>query len=250
MKLPLSVAIIAYNEEARIGRTLKSVEKLAQEIIVLDSGSTDQTPTIVKEQGATLFYQPWLGYRDQKNKALEKCNFPWVLSLDADEELSLELQEEIILFFSKGLDQKFQGGSFKRKTEFLGRFITHGEWYPDRQLRLFKKELAHWENPIHEKIVLQGKTFFFKNDLLHYSFPTMKSFLDKISLFSEAFYQNNSQKKWSLWEALSHSLWRFFKGYFLKRGFLDGFPGFWIAYATAFSTFVKYSSLYKNQNKH
>jgi len=251
MNLPISVAIITYNEECNLERCLKSVADLANEIVVVDSGSTDGTIEIAKKFGAIVHEQAWLGYRDQKNLALDRCSQPWVLALDADEEISPELKNEIIAFFEKGNDQRFVGARFPRKTWFLGRWIRHGDWYPDFQLRLFRRDRGRWKEPIHEFVDLQGSTTTFSEKLLHYSFPSMNAYIDKINPFADEFFkkQHAQKKAWSLGATVTRPLWRFFRGYFLKRGFLDGFPGLWIAVATAFSTFVRYSRSYEQQTK-
>lgn len=249
LPLPLSVAIITYNEAHNLGRCLESVKDLAHEIVVIDSGSTDETLAIAQKFGALIQQQAWLGYRDQKNKALDCCSQPWVLALDADEELSLELKEEIITFFKEGADPTVGGIRFPRKTWFLGTWIRHGEWYPDFQLRLFQREKGRWKEPIHEYVEVQGGVRTFAGELLHYSFPSMNAYINKINPFADEFLkkQRAQKKSWSLASTLTRPLWRFFRGYFLKCGFLDGFPGLWIAVATAFSTFVRYSRGYEKK---
>ncbi|MFI0348153.1 MAG: glycosyltransferase family 2 protein [Chthoniobacterales bacterium] len=249
MPLPLSIAIISYNEERTIDRCLKSVAALAQEIVVVDSGSSDRTLSIAENFGAIIKKQPWLGFRDQKNCALDLCSQPWILALDCDEEVSVELKKSITDFFESGDAQRFSGAEFNRKVFFLGRWILHGDWYPDRKLRLFRREHARWVHPIHETVALQGLKRTLPGDLLHYSFPSMNSYINKINLFTDEFIKRDDQKnrKWSLFRNLSRPLWRFFRAYVLRCGFLDGFPGLWIAVATAFSVFVRYSRSYEKK---
>lgn len=246
MPLPLSVTIISYNEELTIARCLQSLADLAQEIIVVDSGSTDHTVAIAKKFGARVKHQEWLGFQHQKNKALEYCTQPWVLALDCDEEISKELKESLRNFFTDGSSQRFTGAEFNRKVFFLGKWITHGDWYPDRKLRLFRRDSATWTQPIHETITLIGRKTKLSGDLLHYSFPTINSYIDKINLFSDEFIKKNPYKSWSLFTNIVRPLWRFFRAYVLRCGFLDGFPGLWIALATAFSVFVRYSRNYES----
>lgn len=245
--LPISIAIITYNEERNLERCLQSAAGLAREVVVVDSGSTDSTLTIAQKFGAIIHKQAWLGYRDQKNLALDYCAQPWVLALDADEEISPALKKEIIAFFEKKEDQRVAGARFPRKTWFLGRWITHGDWYPDFQLRLFRRDQGRWKEPIHEFVEIQGRTVTFSGELLHYSFPSMSAYIDKINPFADEFLkkQSDQKKSWLLGPVLTRPLWRFFRGYILRRGFLDGFPGLWIAVATAFSTFVRYSRGYE-----
>lgn len=249
MPLPLSIAIISYNEEHTIARCLKSVADIAQEIIVVDAGSTDRTTAIAQDFGAIVKNQSWLGFRDQKNKALDACTQPWVLALDCDEALSSELKKSILHFFASDSAEKFSGAEFNRKVFFLGRWILHGDWYPDKKLRLFRRECARWIHPIHETIALQGPLTKLSGDLLHYSFPSMNSYIDKINLFADEFIKRDDQKNkpWSLAKNITRPLWRFFRAYVLRRGFLDGFPGLWIAIATAFSVFVRYSRSYEKK---
>ncbi len=247
MNFPLSIAIITYNEERNLGRCLQSVADLAREIIVVDSASTDRTIAIAKSFGAIIHEQKWLGYRDQKNVALDACSQPWVLALDADEEVSSELKKSLMAFFEQGEDQHVTGARFPRKTWFLGRWIRHGDWYPDFQLRLFRRERGRWKEPIHEFVEVSGKVITLSGELLHYSFPSMNRYIDKINPFADEFLKKEiiAGKSWSLTKTLTRPLWRFFRGYFLRCGFLDGFPGLWIAVATAFSTFVRYSRTYE-----
>lgn len=251
MNLPISIAIITYNEELNLERCLQSVADLAHEIVLVDSGSSDGTLEIAQKFGASIHKQPWLGYRDQKNLALDHCSQPWILALDADEEVSPELKKEIFTFFKTGEDQRIQGVRCPRKTWFLGRWIRHGDWYPDFQLRLFRRDKGRWKEPIHEFVEVQGTTSTFSADLLHYSFPSMNRYIDKINPFADEFLKKQiaQHKPWSLCATVTRPLWRFFRGYVLRRGFLDGFPGLWIAVATAFSTFVRYSRKYEEEVK-
>ncbi len=245
MRLPLSIVLISYNEEKNLRRSLASIADHAKEIVLVDSGSSDRTLDVATEFGAQVYYQPWLGYRDQKNRALQYATEPWILALDCDEELSVELKKNLVLFFTSGDCDRFHGATFNRCTKFLNRWIRHGEWYPDTKLRLFRREEGRWIEPIHESILLSGPVTHLKGDLLHYSFPSIESYIKKIHPFAEEFLQKQDKKTWSLLANLFRPLWRFLRGYFLRAGFLDGFPGFWIAYATAFSVFVRYSLSYE-----
>ncbi len=245
--LPLSIAIISYNEEGNLARCLKSISDLASEIVVVDSGSQDATLSIASSFQAHIVHQEWLGYGAQKNCALDHCAQPWILALDCDEEVSPELKESLLAFFQKGDATRFAGASFARKTWFLDRWITHGDWYPDQQLRLFCRDQGRWVNEIHEHIALEGPVTKLSGDLLHYSFPSMNAYIDKINPFTNAFLKKQlaQKKRWSLAATIMRPLWRFFRAYILRRGFLDGFPGLWIAVATAFSVFVRYSRSYE-----
>ncbi|MEM9478459.1 MAG: glycosyltransferase family 2 protein [Verrucomicrobiota bacterium] len=252
MKLPLSVFVITLNEESSLDRCLKSLDGLASEIIVVDSGSTDGTKAVAEGFGANWHDQKWLGMRDQKNAALERCGEDWVLNLDADEELSPELRDEIRAFLSSSLADSAGGASFPRKSQFLGRWIKHGDWYPDRKLRLFRRQAGEFRGDAgHDHVELREAAVVhrMKSDLLHYSYPTTASFLEKLYSFSDAHLERAraNGEEWSLFGNVFRPWWRFFRGYVLRLGFLDGFPGYWIAKATAFSSFVRHSRLYEHQ---
>ena len=247
---PLSLSIIACNEEANIARCLQSAAGLAQEIIVVDSGSKDRTREIAEGFGAKVTHQDWLGHRDQKNVALQRCTQPWVLALDCDEELSPELRQSIERFFQGGSADRFDGAECNRKVWFLGRWITHGDWYPDRKLRLFRREKAKWAgSPEHDFIELNGATMRLEGDLHHYSFPSMSRYVEKINTFSDIFLarQKAEGKQWSLFANITRPLWRFFRAYVLRLGFLDGFAGLWIAVSTAYFAFVRYSRKFEDE---
>ncbi len=246
--LPISIAIITKNEEKNLARCLASVAGLASELVVVDSGSTDDTAAVAGAAGARWHHQDWLGYRDQKQFTTSLCTQPWILALDADEELSPALRLELESFFSSGSCTAFQGASFPRKVHFLGRWITHGDWYPDRKLRLFRRELGRWAgSPEHDFVELDGRELKMTADLHHYSFPDINTYLRKISIFGDEYLKRQIAlgRPWSLAHTLFRPSWRFFRGYFLKRGFMDGFPGFWIAIGVAFQTFIRHSRAYE-----
>jgi len=247
---PLSLAVTSLNEASRIGRCLASASSLVREIVVVDSGSTDSTIAMAEEAGARIIRQAWLGHREQKQVALNQCTQPWVLILDCDEELSGTLIDSIRNFFSSGDVDWFHGCRFNRKVRFLGRWITHGDWYPDTKLRLVRRDKAKMGgNASHDVTLVDGDVKHLHGDLLHDSFPTIRSYLDKISPFADEFVerQRNEGRRWSLAQNLLRPIWRFFRAYILRLGFLDGFPGLWIAYATAFSVFVRYSRKYEDE---
>ena len=250
--LPLSISIVSFNEEANLRRCLGSVADLAEEIIVVDSGSTDRTCEVAREFGATVQHQAWLGHRDQKGVALGLCTRPWVLVLDCDEEVSPELRSAILHFFEAGEAGRCDGAWMNRKTWFLGRWITHGDWYPDRKLRLLRREKARsGGSPEHDKFELtgDGPTLRLAGDLLHYSFRDVSHYLSKQVQFSDDFLvrERAGGKRFSLFKVIARPCWRFFRAYVLRLGFLDGFPGLWIAGATAFFNFVRYSRTFEDK---
>ncbi len=248
---PLSISVITRNEAVNLGRCLASVAGLAAEIVVMDSGSTDATAEIAARHGVRWLHQDWLGYRDQKQAALEQCTQPWVLALDADEEVSPAMRQDILTFFENHA-ARHDGASFPRKVWFLGRWITHGDWYPDRKLRLVRRECARWGgSPEHDKLEVPGGVQACAGDLHHFSFPTMARYVEKINIFADEYLKRQlaEGKQWSLAETLFRPAWRFVRAYGLRRGFLDGFPGLWIAWSTAYQTFVRHSRLYEHRHQ-
>ncbi|MDB4673196.1 glycosyltransferase family 2 protein [Verrucomicrobiales bacterium] len=249
--LPISISIVSCNEETNLARCLASVRGLAAEIIVVDSGSTDGTIAVAEKAGAKVIHQKWLGFRDQKNFALQQCTQEWVLALDSDEELSKELREQIEAFF-EGDHTTYAGASFPRKVWFLGKWITHGDWYPDRKARLARRDACKWVGSIeHDKLQVDGKVLKLSADLHHYSFPSINRYVEKINVFGDAYLerQKAAGKNWSLGGNVFRPIWRFIRCYFLRLGFLDGFPGLWIATGIAFQTFVRHSRTYEEEHK-
>jgi glycosyltransferase involved in cell wall biosynthesis len=252
-RLPLSISIISHNEEANLRRCLASAAELATEIVIVDSGSTDRTAEIAAEFAAQFVHQSWLGYTAQKNLCLSLCSQPWILALDCDEELTPELRESIRRFFADGDDARFDGAWMSRLVWFMGRWIHHGDWYPDRKVRLFRRGKSQWQadggGQVHERLVVDGLCTTLRGDLLHYSFKNIQHYLTKHVQYSDVFLQTQQGKgsRWSLLHTLFRPCWRLVRAYVLKRGFLDGFPGLWIAVATAFFTFDRYSRMYENE---
>jgi len=184
----LSVAIITKNEEANIARTLASVQ-FADEIIVLDSASTDRTVEIAKSYNARVYDEPWKGFSGSKNSAIEKCTGTWILSLDADEELSPDLQRQIrtLLPTNPPTDAFY----LKRRNLFLGRWIKHGGFYPDPKLRLFRRKAANFahaprfqDRPVHETIAFDGEASTLDYDLIHHAYPTLETYIEHMDRYS------------------------------------------------------------------
>lgn len=248
LRLPIAVSMTARNEAHNLPRSLGSACDWVQEIVVVVNDCTDGTEDVARSLGARVVEHPWEGYRDQKRFALSQVTAPWVLALDADEEVSDELRDEIRRFFQRD-HERYNGAMFPRKVWFMGRWIIHGDWYPDWSLRLFRNGCAQWEgSPEHDKIVLQGECLRLRAALHHYSNPTLVSHVEKIGVFSDYFLQRQiaQGRHWSVLQAIFRPWWRFFRAYILRRGFLDGYPGYYIAKATAFATLVRYSRLYEH----
>jgi glycosyltransferase involved in cell wall biosynthesis len=249
-KLPISVCVISGAEAHRIGKCLASVADWTEEIIVvINPEVSDGTADIAAKFGARVFRHPFADFRDQKNLSSSYATQPWILSLDADEVVSPELHDAVTAFFANQ-PERFAGAQFPRKTWFMGRWITHGDWYPDRVLRLFQKEKGKWGggSPEHCSVELTGPCATINADLLHYSNPTISSYVQKMNYFADAHLQRQlaDGARWSAASAVSRSAWRFLRAYFLRRGFLDGYPGFFIAASTAYSTLVRHSRLFEH----
>lgn len=243
-KLPISICLVAGNEAYRIRRTLDSVVGWTGEIILaIDDKVTDGTDKIAESYGAKIFSQPWRGHAEHRNFASAHATQPWLLAIDADEVVSNELRAEIIAAFQKqNLSSLPAAYSFPRLSFFGGRWIRHGNWYPDRKVRLWRKEAGQWEGDPHEKLVLRGTVVPLRADLFHFSNENIDQLLSKISVVSSIFVRQCQVRKRSTgWIDLTiRPFWKFFRAYFLRRGFLDGWPGYFIAWMDAFSTVTRY----------
>ncbi|MCU0462920.1 MAG: glycosyltransferase family 2 protein [Bacteroidales bacterium] len=243
----ISAVIITFNEELYIGKCLESLKGIADEIIVVDSFSTDSTADICKKHGVKLVQHEFTGFMDQKNYSLTLASNKYILSLDADEALSEELKKSI-LEVKKNISA--DGYYFSRLNNFCGKWMKHSAWYPDKQLRLFNKEMGKW-GPInvHEtfQMIPCSRISRIKGDLLHWTFTSKEEFTEKIKNFSNIAandYFKAGKKAWPLTPSV-HMLWRFFLNYFLHFGFLDGRYGFLVCWQGARSSFLKYSILRK-----
>lgn len=246
-KLPISLILVASNEAHNLPRCLDSVAPWVSEIIAVINDCTDDTRTILAAYGANIYEHPWAGMTAQKNTALGYATQPWVLNLDADEVCSPELVDAIHSFILAN-DPRYSGAIMHRRSWFLGRWINHGDWYPDAVLRLFKRNKGEFHGNIdHDKVIVRGKTKRLKADILHFSFPSLNKQIEKMQPFGDCFLKRQLEKgeRFSALRAIARGSWRFFRAYILRRGFLDGFPGFYIAYFQAFSTVYRYSRLYE-----
>lgn len=240
--IQLSVVIITFNEQHNIGRCLDSVASIADEIVVIDSFSTDGTEEICKQYGAVFSRHPFEGHVQQKNYAIGQASFPYILSLDADEALSPELKQSIQQVKE---DWEYDGYSFNRRSNYCGRFIRHGSWYPDKKVRLIKADKGKWggTNP-HDMLIMDHntRTRHITGDLLHYTYNTIQEHIQQANYFSgiaarEAFEKG---KKATLPKIIFNPFWRFLRDYFFRRGFMDGVHGFTIAVISSHETFLKY----------
>ena len=248
-KLPVSVVMIARNEAKRLPRSLAGAADWAAEIIVVINDCTDDTAAVARAYGAEVTEHEFTNLRDQKAFAVELATQPWILGLDADEEIGAELLAEIKEFFVAP-PADVNGAWIPRRLWFLNRWIRHGDVYPDRVLRLFRRGFGKVGGvKEHDKTEVVGKVIYFRNDLYHYSFDSIAAQVEKINFFIPYFVQRsvNKRKKFSVAEAIVRAGWRFVRAYFFRGGFLDGFPGFYLAVFTGFSTFIRYSSLYERE---
>lgn len=247
-KLPVSLIIIARNEERNLPRCLDSAAPWVSEIIGVINDCTDKTREILESYGAKVYEHDWDGYTNQKKFALAQTTQPWILSLDADEQISPCLARSIQEFFEKDNEQ-YNGAYWARKTWFLKKWIKHGDWYPDYVVRLFKKDKGHFSGGrVHEKIILDGTTKKLKGNLLHYSFENIGHMNNKLYGYGDAFLKDKVEKgesKFSASGTILRALWRFLRCYFIRLGFLDGYPGFYISFNQAFYTLFRYTHLYE-----
>jgi len=238
----ISAVIITKNEERNIERCLESLEGITDEIIVVDSFSTDSTEDICKKYNVKFVQQEFVDYSISKNYGNSLSSFPFILSLDADEEVSVELKKSIL---DVKADLKADGYHFNRKTNYCGQWINHCGWYPDTKLRLFRKTKASWKGKVHETLELEGSSKFLKGDILHYSFTSIEGHVKKLNKYAEmaALELFERQKKASVIKIAFAPPFEFFKKYFIQRGFLDGFYGFVICKMSAYYKFYKYAKL-------
>ena len=248
----LSAVIITRNEEEKISRCLDSLKEVADEIIVLDSFSTDNTVAIASQKGAKVVQSSFAGYIEQKNKALHLATYDYVISLDADEALSPELIKSVL---EAKKDFQFKAYFMNRYNHYCGRFIKYGLWFPDQKVRLFDKRFAYWGgmNP-HDKIQLSNniRSHFLKGNILHYSFNNLREHKDRNEKMSAIaaleIFERGQKKHWS--KIFLSPAWSFFNCYILRLGFLDGYYGFVVARETARRSFLKYQKLKVLQKQH
>lgn len=236
----LSVTIITKNEEGAIKACLDSVA-WADEIIVLDSGSTDDTVRICREGGARVYETDWPGFGPQKNRALQKASGSWILSLDADERISPSLKEEILEAIANPMAP--EAYEMPRLSNYCGRPMRHSGWWPDYITRLVRKDRGRFSDDlVHERLIVDGKTERLSNPLLHDAFESLEDVIDTMNRYSTvgAEMMRRRGKNASLFTAVSHGLWSFLHTYFVRGGFMDGREGFMLAVSNAEGTYYRY----------
>ena len=241
----ISVVIITYNEERNIGRCLESVKDIADDIVVVDSFSTDNTCEICSRYGARFIKHAFEGHIEQKNWAIPQAKYPYILSLDADEILSEELRKSIL---EVKANWKYDGYYFNRLTNYCGKWIRHSSWYPSRKMRLWDGRKGKWggTNP-HDRFILDRRASkkFLKGDLLHFSYYSIHEHIQQINKFSDivAISYHKEGRRAPMINIIINPIWRLFRDYIIKLGFLDGFYGFIISVNFANETFLKYTKL-------
>jgi glycosyltransferase involved in cell wall biosynthesis len=238
----ISVTLITLNEADNVGDCLESV-KLADEIIVLDSGSTDGTPDICRKFTDRVYVTDWPGYGPQKTRALGYATCDWVLSIDADERVTDELRREIEQAVGAAGHDAY---SVPRSSSYCGRFLHHGGWWPDRVIRLFRRDKAQFSNSIvHETVLVDGSVGQLSSPLLHYTYRTLDDVVSMINRYSsasaEAMYR--AGKRGGLGKAIGHGVWVFLRTYVFRLGMLDGREGFMLAVSNAELAYYKYLKL-------
>lgn len=249
----LSVVVITYNEADNISRCLESV-KWADEIIIVDSFSTDRTLDIARKYTNKTFQRAWDGYGRQKNYAIAKTTHKWVLSLDADERVTPRLAEEIMALFQSG-QPPMAAYEMPRKAFFGDTWVRHGGWYPDYVIRLFRKDKARFnERPVHEAVEVSQPTGRLQHSIEHYTYRTISDFIHRMDRYStlsaELYYKEGRRVGWV--ETVFRAWFTFVQMFLLKRGFLDGALGFQLAILYSYYTFVKYmkvKELWQSENR-
>lgn len=248
--LQISAVIITFNEEKNIGRCLDSIKGIVDDVIVVDSFSSDATQSICEKHNVNFIQRKWEGYSETKNFANKQAKFAWVLSLDADEALSTELKD-VLLNLKKGNELKTC--SFNRLTNYCGSWIKHSNWYPDKKIRLFNRDKIEWKGLIHEELSLPNNEaiYHFNENILHYSYYTKEDHFKQIEKFTTLASQDlfARKKKSPVYKLFVNPIAKFVGHYILHLGFLDGGAGFAIAKNSAYATYLKYKknrSLFKH----
>lgn len=242
----ISAIVVCFNEEERIEECLKSL-RWCDEIVVVDSFSTDRTPEICRRYTERFIQRAWGGYRDQKAYAHSQATKDWVLLVDSDERVTDELQREIVTLLAQQNDS-CAGYAVPRLVYYLGRWWWRGGWYPDYGVRLFRRDRASWggTDP-HERIIVDGRVQRLQNPLHHFSYRNIDDHFERINRFTSISSRELKHEggRWRLIDALLRPAVRFFRSYIIKRGFMEGFAGFYVALSAAVYVFLKYAKLWE-----
>jgi glycosyltransferase involved in cell wall biosynthesis len=245
-KPTISIAVIAKNEADRIGHLLKSAS-FADEVVVVDSGSTDGTQALCEKMGARVIFNAWPGYAEQKNFAMEQTTSEWVLNLDADEEISTALAAEILKAVEHAAPD-VRGFSMPRLSRYLGRWIRHGGWYPDRKVRLVHRENGKWSaDALHEKLIVNGKVRRLSGPILHHVYRGISDHVKTIDRFSDIYAaQRTPAGSGFVLAGVGHAIGKIFECYVWKLGVLDGIPGLIIAMNSSWYVFLKHAKAWES----
>jgi glycosyltransferase involved in cell wall biosynthesis len=239
--MKITATIITLNEERNIARAIESL-RCCDEILIVDSGSVDRTVELAQNLGVRVMEASWLGYAAQKNWAAEQAANDWILSLDADEALSEALEAEIWNLKKSG--PRHDAYTMPRLARYLGKWILHSGWYPDRKVRLYHRAKAKWVGEfVHESVQATGRVGHLQSNILHFTCDSLSEHLKTLDRYTTLAAQEIAARriKAPLYRLALDPFWTFLKSYFLQRGFLDGFEGLVIAYMAAFYTFLKHS---------
>lgn len=239
--MKITATIITLNEERNIARAIESL-RCCDEILIVDSGSVDRTIELAQNLGVRVIEAGWLGYAAQKNWAAEQAANDWILSLDADEALSEALEAEIWALKKSG--PKYDAYTMPRLARYLGKWILHSGWYPDRKVRLYRRGKAKWVGEfVHESVRAEGRVGHLQSNLLHFTCDSLSEHLKTLDRYTTLAAQEIAARRIRvpLHRLVIDPAWTFLKSYVVQRGFLDGFEGLVIAYMAAFYTFLKYS---------
>jgi glycosyltransferase involved in cell wall biosynthesis len=249
-KIPLSVYMITLNNGATIERALKSVAGWADDVVVVDSHSTDGAIEIIEKNIGTVFQYDTSSQREKYQYAQDHCKNRWVLFIDADEWLTDEFKEEVEKVISSG--SASDGYIAHRRNIYLGREIKYGGWYPDREIRLYRKDKGGWQGGIHAKVHVDGKIGTLKNYYMHTPYADTAHQIRTIDRYATAFAEDlfQSQRRFHLFNLLARPIYRFFRDYIFKKGFLDGIPGIIIAASTMYYVFMKQAKLWEMEKLH
>ncbi len=244
-KPTISIAVIAFNEADRIGHLLRHAV-FADEVVVVDSGSTDTTVALCESAGARVIHRPWAGYADQKQFAMEQTRGQWILNLDADEYVPALLANELQTAVAAA-SLSVSAFSMPRRSYYLGRWIQHSGWYPDRKLRLVRKGAGCWiGDGLHEKLVAQGRVQPLRHPLHHLVYRNIFDHVRTANQFSDVYAAHRgSAGIFFLMAGLPHSLGKFFECYIWKKGFLDGWAGLIIAIVSSFYVFLRHAKAWE-----
>ncbi len=237
----LSATIITHNEAKDVARAIRSLD-CADEIVVVDAGSTDETREIAQSLGARVIVHNWTGFAAQKDFAAEQARYDWVLSLDADEELDADARAAVLQW--KSSKPAAAGYRFARRARYLGRWILHSGWYPDYKLRLYDRHKGRWQGAyVHESVVVDGPVETLGGEILHYTCDSLEEHKRRIEFYTDLAAREmfDRGERFNLLERLLAPPWVFFNSYFLRLGILDGTQGFWIALMAARYVRRKYS---------